>query len=399
MNCILLFSAAPDQPPSVQNSIDHLIVIVGRYFQYIIPKSTFMDREDGNTRNLSLNISLVFGKQLPADSWLMFDPDAQMLYGIALEEDVNGNGSLSVINRFILVATDSQGQSAKDVISITYRFEKDVTHEISLNFNSSYFGVLNRAYLLHIAQTIAKFFGDEDLRFLTFLEPKKDSLVRPIVWGNNSLFDKKCYREEIEGLFGKIVYGNDTVRETFAVLFQTDPVLSADLFYSGVCMFPVTTLPAVTKSPIAGKDSDSMWIEIILPALVAILVIVIIALLLLICCRHRKPSKRVPETDKPMFLEDRRPIIFPEELEMLDPSVKPKDPLVLPADYLQETPPAVPPHGRPTPPYRAANPTDNDFIGDDTSASSQAFISARDHPTDPPPYRLPPPYFNPHRVS
>lgn len=328
----------------------------------------------------------------------MFDPDTQTLYGIPLSNDIDTNTTNKVIDRFILIATDSQGQSAKDVISITYKIEKKVTHRISLSFNSSYFGTLNRSHLLNIANTIAKFYGDSDLRFLTFLQPVKESLARPVVWGNNSLFGGKCEKAQIEDLFEKIAYDNDTVKEKFAVLFQTDPVFSADLFFSGVCMIPVTTLPPVTKSPVAGVDSDRMWIEIVLPALVAILVVVIIALLLLVCCRHRKPSKRVPETEKPMFMEDRSPIIFPEELEMLDPSSKPKDPLVLPADYLQETPPAVPPHGRPTPPYRAPAPMSTDLGIEDSNPLPPVNVPNRDPHTDPPLYRLPPPYFNPHRA-
>ncbi|WAR26321.1 hypothetical protein MAR_012025 [Mya arenaria] len=113
--------------------------------------------------------------------------------------------------------------------------------------------------------------------------------------------------------------------------------------------------------------------------------------------KHRRPSKRVPDSDKPMFLEDRRPIIFPEELEMLDPSMKPKGPLVLPADYLQETLPEVPPHGRPSPPYRAAPSTEE---GPPVPPHhSFGGPLPQDALSDPPPYRLPPPYFNPHRLS
>lgn len=395
----LIIAASPDQHPSVETSIDHLDVVVGRYFEYKIPKTTFIDKEDGNTRNLTLNISLVFGRQLPKNSWLKFDTDSQMMYGIPLSTDVNTNDTAKIIDRFILIATDSQGQSAKDVISITYRFEKDVTHKIDLNMNSTYFGTSSRSHLLSVAHTLAKFYGDKDLRFLTFFTPAEDSIVRPIVWGNNSLFGENCPTKKIESLFHRIVHENDTVRDVFSTLFLTDPVLSADLFFSGVCMFPVTTLSPATKSPVSESNSDKMWIEIVLPALVAILVIVIIALLLLICCRHRKPRKQVPENDKPMFLEDRRPIIFPEELELLDPSMKPKDPLVLPADYLQETPPAVPQHGRPTPPYRAPAPIDDDFVNDNANSQPQGSVSLPSHQTDPPPYRLPPPYFNPHRVA
>ena len=397
ISCLLLFPAAPDELPIVENSIDHLNVIVGRYYEYRIPENTFLDKEDGNTRNLTLTINLVFGRPLPKDGWLLFDAERQTLYGIPLKSDVDTNDTAKIIDRFVLIATDTQGQSIKDVISITYEFEKDVTHKIALNMNSSYFGVSNRSHLLDIAHKLAKFYEDSDLRFLTFFTPMIDLLVRPIVWGNNSLFGEKCERTTIEDLVQQIVHENDTVKDTFSALFQIDPVLSVDLFFSGVCMFPMTSLSPPTKAPVSESSSEKMWIEIVLPALVAILVIVIIALLLLICCRHRKPSKKVPESDKPMFLEDRRPIIFPEELELLAPSMKPNDPLVLPADYLKETPPEVPPHGRPTPPYRAPAPIDNEFMNYD-DPMEQGSAPSHTQLSDPPAYRLPPPYFNPHRV-
>ncbi|XP_052780906.1 dystroglycan 1-like isoform X2 [Mya arenaria] len=390
--------AAPDLPPYVNKSIDHLDVMVGRYFQYNILKSMFLDKEDGNSRNLTLDISLVSGKTLPTDSWLMFDPEGQMLYGIPFENDATGNRSRSVIKRFILTATDSQGQSAKDVISITYKFQTKVTHKIFLNLNSSLHFSLNslqayRSYLIQVAYTLAKFYNDSDLRHFTFFEPSEGSLMFPFLWGNNSLFTNICKRQEIEFLFNQIVHKNDSVTKLFSSHFPDDPPTSAELFYVGVCLSSTTTVPPPTPAP----ATEKAWIEIVLPALIAILVIVIIAILLLICCRHRRPSKRVPDSDKPMFLEDRRPIIFPEELEMLDPSMKPKGPLVLPADYLQETLPEVPPHGRPSPPYRAAPSTEE---GPPVPPHhSFGGPLPQDALSDPPPYRLPPPYFNPHRLS
>lgn len=385
----------------MNQSIDHLEVTLGRYFEYHVRPLTFLDQEDGDTRNLSLAISLVNGRALPNNSWLMFDHERQNLFGIPYADDGERD---STLKRFILIATDSQGQSVKEVISISYKHETKVTHKFMLTLNSSVEHVFitsadYRRYLIYVASTIGKYFNDIDLRYFTFFNPG-EGLSIPYVWGNNSFFTDECQKQDIQSLFDRIMHENYSIVPKFAYQFQsesdTDPALSAELFFMGACL-----VPPPTDSPVEKKAStDNAWMEVVLPALIAILAIIILAIVLLICCRHRRSRKHVAhdKPDKPMFLEDRRPIIFPEELEMLDPSRKPMHPIVLPADYLRETPPAVPPHGRPSPAYPPARSIeDESYLPTQGSSVPQGPYGGQT--SDPPPYRLPPPYFNPHRYS
>ncbi|XP_045164477.1 dystroglycan 1-like isoform X3 [Mercenaria mercenaria] len=386
--------AAPDESPSLEKSIDHLKVIVGRYFKFQIPDGTFSDKEDGNTRNLSLRISLTYSKPFPEDAWLMFNETSQTFYGIPLKNDSDGE---SVISEFTLIAEDSQGQVAKDAISLTYEYEKDVNHRISVAFNGSYEKFTNdRMNLIKVAEKIADFYNDENLNFLTFSNVETGSVV--IVWSNNSLIGTTCIKSKIQELYNRLSDDNGTISDQFVALFTDFTPINTSFEFLGACLLPITSFAPPTKSPVSETD-NRMWIEIVLPALIAILVIVIIALLLLICCRHRRPSKEIKDADKPAFLEDRRPIIFPEELEMVDPSLKPKTPLVLPSDYLTETPPAVPPHGRPAPPYRTPMLDEDRFPGEDENPPHLSTYGGHSQQTEPPPYRLPPPYYNPHRMA
>ncbi|KAL4226710.1 cytoskeletal anchoring at plasma membrane [Mactra antiquata] len=382
---------APDRDPMLNQSIDHLEVIVGRYFHYQIPRYTFFDKEDGNTRNLTLNISLIYGRPLPVNSWLFFNATSQTLYGIPLKSDVVGD---EAITKFILFATDSQNQAVKDAISITYKYDKHVNHEIGLTMNGSYSNFINdRTQLILVARNLAKFYNDNNMKQITFSSVLKGSVV--VSWGNNTLFGTVCYRKYIQDMYDKL-YINESLSSSLVALFGDYVLIATSLRYSGVCLLPV--IPSSTVKPAPIDKSNDMWLEILLPALVAILIVVIIALLLLICCRHRRPSKDIKDSDKPAFLEDRQPIIFPEELEMVDPSLKPKTPLVLPSDYLKETPPAVPPHGPPSPPYQM--PGGNDRIQyEDDAEQLEPLSHDPQQISNPPPYRLPPPYFNPHRVA
>lgn len=387
-------TAAPDDSPFLNRSIDHLEITIGRFYQLQIPANTFSDKEDGNTRNLKLTISLTYGKPLPTDSWLMFNETSQTLYGIPLKSDSEGGDT---INEFTLTAMDSQGHVAKDAISLTYKYETDINHRIRVVLNDSYETFIDdRRNLIQVARNIAGFYEDQNLDFLTFSAIEKGSIV--IIWSNNSLIGTQCLRNEIQELSDRISDVNGTISDKFLSSFPNLLPVSTSLEFFGACLLPQTTLAPPTKSPVS-ETNNRMWIEIVLPALVAILFIVIIALLLLICCRHRRPSKNIKDSDKPAFLEDRRPIIFPDELEMVDPSLKPKTPLVLPSDYLQETAPAVPPHGQPVPPYRTPMLDDDTFLLDDEDAPQPPPHGGHMQQTEPPPYRLPPPYYNPHRMA
>ena len=55
-------SATPDPVPMVTSPLDTLIVSSGVYFEFIIPENTFIDLQDGNTRNLTLSFLDINGQ-------------------------------------------------------------------------------------------------------------------------------------------------------------------------------------------------------------------------------------------------------------------------------------------------------------------------------------------------
>ena len=332
----------------------------------------------------------------------MFNETAQILYGIPLWQDIIDEKKDKIMT-IILVAKDSAGQIAKDAIQLTYNKSHVMghSHKIDLSFNDSFKDFMSsRDSLVKFARDIAGFYGDLTLDFLTFLGVNAGSLN--VVWSNSSLAGEKCNRERIQEMFNKLVDVNNSVSEKLVDLFSKSDltILSATLEFVGVCLIPVTSLAptVVTNPPESSVDDDKIWIEVVIPALVAILVLVIIALILLICCRHRRSRKKHSKSEKPMFLEDRRPIIFPEELEMTDPNLKPKSPLVLPSDLISENPPPVPPHRAREPPhYEVPAMEEEVFLADNRPVPPPHFQQSDG--SDPPPYRLPPPYFNPHRSN
>lgn len=396
---VLTISAIPDGSPRLLNPVNQLEVHIGKYYEYHIPYNTFNDTEDGGTRNLSLKVNLVYGKPLPKGAWLMFNETSQTLYGIPLWQDIVDDNEDRIMT-VILSAKDSNGNIEKDAIQVVYNKSHFMghSHKIHLEFDSNYKDFMHsRRNLITFGRDLAGFYGDSNLDFLTFLEVQSGSLN--VVWSNSSLSGDECHRNEIQALFDKISSANGSLTEDFQELFSNSSlnIMSAKLEFVGVCLLPLTTteLPSgVTRAPGSSAD-DKIWIEVVIPALVAILLLVIVALILLICCRHRHSRKKLSKKEKPMFLEDRRPIIFPEELEMTDPNLKPKTPLVLPSDLASDAPPPVPPHrGRNIPQHQAPASEDDVFLTDSRPPPPQFGES---QVSDPPPYRLPPPYFNPHR--
>ena len=58
----IIVSATPDPVPMVTSPLDTLIVSSGVYFEFIIPENTFIDLQDGNTRNLTLSFLDINGQ-------------------------------------------------------------------------------------------------------------------------------------------------------------------------------------------------------------------------------------------------------------------------------------------------------------------------------------------------
>lgn len=98
-------------PPKLINSLPNLTAEINIPFSYPIPVNTFVDKEDGDTPKLILELYYPNGNALPDDLWLKLDNE-QKLYGMPSEKDL---GTISVA----LIAQDKAGlRSELDVIKV-----------------------------------------------------------------------------------------------------------------------------------------------------------------------------------------------------------------------------------------------------------------------------------------
>lgn len=59
-----------------------IIINLFTIFRYILPEDTFVDPEDGRTRQLSITLKTQEGDALTKNSWLQFNTGTQEIYGL-----------------------------------------------------------------------------------------------------------------------------------------------------------------------------------------------------------------------------------------------------------------------------------------------------------------------------
>ncbi len=103
----------PNHRPFVNRRIAKLSITAGKYWQYSIPESTFMDVEDGNTK--ALRLAFFKDSELPPiDYWIQFDHENQYLYALPTEENIGRY-------RFSLLAMDTAGAEVSETLEIYVR--------------------------------------------------------------------------------------------------------------------------------------------------------------------------------------------------------------------------------------------------------------------------------------
>ena len=138
-----------NQAPIVKKKLKKYAVINGRSLKIQIPEDCFWDPEDGNTRNLKVDVYEENNKPLRVP-WLKYDPKLQTLFALPFDE--NGIGRYS----FNIVATDSQGLNASNYLGkfthsvenreICSHFQKnrEIIHCTLVSLPNSYFFFFHR---------------------------------------------------------------------------------------------------------------------------------------------------------------------------------------------------------------------------------------------------------------
>ena len=377
------------QHPKLINAIDKVTVQLGTYFEFPIPAETFYDIQDGDTTTLSLRLSTINNESLPSNSWIQLDAARQVLYGLPL-------ATTELPSEYTLVASNSYGLTAIDAIQIIVDASilDTVSHRFIANFRLNYtdFMLAPLNNLMVVVKKLGVYYGDITSmdsygnNYVTITSLSEGSVE--MAWTNNTLSKTICQNVTIRELFARMSR-NGSVNETFREFMQPEiPVDSVTLEMTGICDdndSSVTGGEATVN--VFGSTDYNIWLVTVVPAVVV--AVLAIVLIIVVIVRNNQRSQRgryLPDGEKRIFGKNRRPILMPEEMEMLDLGLRPKKPMMMPNDGHSYANAAFE-HDLQPPPYQRGR-----SLPREVETSLPVYDPAGAYAQPPPTYRLPPPY-------
>ncbi|XP_033746739.1 dystroglycan-like [Pecten maximus] len=370
-----------DAAPLLERPIDQLKVQVGRPFLHSIC-DTF---KSSDNLDLTLMLTLPYGKDAPGDFWLQLDESAQFLYGLPLAADTMVTDSVT------LVAMDTCGKKSRDAIHLDFEPLPEVTHTMTLTVTPaarSKGSDDSVVLLVHVVSKLENWFRSIQVKadiYVVGVEWKEDQLVVQFTLSGSSV--RTCSKPYLEDLV------KDMTLPAFSCLmapmFTMEDLVSVNFSDSCVDTYPHSSMPSkygMSKM----KPTLDHWLEVVVPC-AAFLLIVTVVVIVLMACSGKYPHRRkryVLKSEIPTYLEDRKPIIFPDETRRKESSLEPRPPILIPGNGEYEPSPWQQDDGengslpllRGTPDRNA--PTPPEYLLNDIGV--------------PPPYRLPPPYNSTH---
>ena len=266
-------NAVNGNPPMVNATWGSLNASYCSLFYFRIPDNTFVDKEDGSTRNLTLSLHYENDTLVDPTSWLQLNVNLQTLYGYLKASDDERSNSDKFFN-YKLRARDSSGLTAEVSFSIKIPPKPpEVYFRIDLAVNSfEAQGTPDVNEVLFLAYKIFSFFQDisfSTMNILSFQKNNSKELTQDRIafgWTNCTISGKDCPADLVNSLINRIIMPDGTPNPTFSASFQPQYTIH-DLKARkvGPCQDLSTSLqPAPTPTPV---DSLSPMIKTVLPQL------------------------------------------------------------------------------------------------------------------------------------
>lgn len=232
---------APDVPkkpvgmnskPEQGKRMKKLVMTAGKVWSYQIPADTFVDLEDGDTRNLKLMFLTSAGTAIEQHSWIQFDPEKQILSALPLDENI---GKYS----FKLEAMDREGATVHDMLDINvwqHPGSRVTHHKFTIVLKPKRWEYVNSIeWQIMAVKRISRFFGDKEESHITVLAAAQDPMS--VTWTNDSLPTHPCPRESVDALYSRMVVNKTTnvVANAFRKALGNLKVQEVSLEYIGVC--------------------------------------------------------------------------------------------------------------------------------------------------------------------
>ncbi|XP_014212540.1 dystroglycan-like [Copidosoma floridanum] len=384
--------------PMPRNQIDQLNATVGQLFVYRIPKDTFFDEEDGDTRSMKASLLTANRSEIPSRDWLQFDSSNQEFFGVPLKEDIGRK-------TYQLVVRDKENLEATDSLVAEVHPAPVVRHvvQISITLNMPVEAFAHSAQKKReFIQKLQKLYGDKSTNAISVLSitGNRDSTI--VTWRNLTLPTYECPHDEITRLRRVLVNDNKSFTEELNREFNSNSqqpefaVIQITVSQMGACQdVDRPDMPPIDDSTFVGKSHDDYLFTFVLPAVIIATMLILAGLIACILYKRRRSGKMsVSEKDeeRQSFRSKGIPVIFQDELEE-KPDPGNKSPIIL----KEEKPPLPPPEYQ-----RAEDGADIPMLPKENSEEPYQppppFATNRDNNRQSrpkPTYRKPPPYVPP----
>lgn len=236
-------SGTPNFKPTIEKRMPKLSMVAGKVWKQQIPRDTFVDMEDGDTRHLKLLFLTSERTSIQPTSWIQFDPEKQMLYALPLDEHIGKY-------EYILEAMDSEAASTHDCLEIYVRQHQAARtrhHEfsITLKYDKWRYPIFID-WNIEMTKKLADFYGDKNENMIAVQSVSADPVI--FTWANDSLPPYPCPAEEISYLMNRMVDSNGKVSKAFKKVMASDfQIQDVSYTYLGVCHSPGSS----TSSPLS----------------------------------------------------------------------------------------------------------------------------------------------------
>ncbi|CAG2189650.1 unnamed protein product [Mytilus edulis] len=346
-----------DSPPEVFNPVNHIQTTVGDVFKLDLDPLTFVDKEDGNARHLQITLKALFNFDLEDNFWLKLDKTGLFLYGIPLNND-----NVYVVS---LVAMDTCQQSVVDSIRLEVKENSQTySHEFTIYFGNDHddspssFDVYK--FITGLSQWLE--FTDSTQMYVSNVDPE----LRIISWIDKSLSTDFCERSQILDTYYKMADVNGTILDEFSCYFSPFfNVTGVFVDFKDVCN--MTDLLWTSTNSNTESYNDEMYLFYILIPVAVLTIVILVIIIIMLVRKCTKRNKYVMHSEKPVYLTDRQPVIFQNEYNEEETSLRPQIPIII-----------------------------DNFDTGLLSSSGRSVVSPPSYippeHSDPPQYRLPPPY-------
>ena len=192
--------------PVILRTIGQMNLFNGKALRYQIPAYMFYDREDGDARNLRLQMRNGSLGQLP--SWIMFDSLNQVIYGLPLGSSSTG------LYEFVLSATDKGGETVSERFKVQVSDSPTyIPHMFTICLNYDYEKFKNVGIRVQLMRKITFYYGlDLSKLHLAYVTYKHGAIFFAFTFESS---DQNCNSKTLQNLIDGFGTNNRELNPNF----------------------------------------------------------------------------------------------------------------------------------------------------------------------------------------